>query len=188
MISKRVETFLEKYNLSNCHILVAFSGGYDSMCLLDILKRISTKYNFKLTAIHLNHGWRGQESDLEEQKCKEFCYDIGFYSEKLADNIPHTETAARDARYEFFYNCAKKFNSNIIFTAHNANDNAETIYYRIMRGTGLTGLEGIPENRDIFYRPILTVYRNEIEQYCKKNNLIPNNDSSNKDSKYKRNQ
>ena len=187
MISKRVDAFLEKYNLSNCHILVAFSGGYDSMCLLDVLKKIAPRHNIKLTALHLNHGWRGNESDLEEQKCKKFCTDIEFYSESLADNIPHTETAAREARYDFFYKCATKFNTNIIFTAHNANDNAETIFYRIMRGTGLTGLEGIPEKRDIFYRPILSVYRNEIEQYCNENNLTPNNDSSNKNSKYTRN-
>lgn len=187
MISKTVETFLEKYNLQNSNILVAFSGGYDSMCLLDVLKKLSNKYHLNITAIHLNHNWRGKESDFEEENCKKFCSDVNFYCEKLADNVPHTETAAREARYEFFNRCAKKFNSEVIFTAHNANDNAETIFYRLIKGTGLTGLEGIPEKRDIFYRPILTIYRDEIEAYCIKENLTPNNDSSNKDSKYARN-
>jgi len=187
MITETVETFLEKYNLKNSNILVAFSGGFDSMCLLHVLKKLSKKYHFSITAIHLNHGWRGKESDNEEEICKNFCADIEFYSEKLPDNIPHTETAGREARYDFFYKCAKKFDSNIIFTAHNANDNAETVFYRLMKGTGLTGLEGIPEKRDIFYRPILTIYRENIEQYCKDNNLTPNNDSSNQNLKYTRN-
>jgi len=187
MISKTVEAFLEKYHLTNSKILVAFSGGYDSMCLLHVLKKLSTKFNIELIAIHLNHNWRGVESDLEEQSCKEFCNDINFYSEKLSDTVPHTETAARDARYDFFKRCADKFNSNIILTAHNANDNAETIFYRMLKGTGLTGLEGIQEHRDIYYRPILEIYRDEILDYCATNNLSPNNDSSNLDTSYARN-
>ncbi len=187
MITKTVEAFLEKHNLTNCNILVAFSGGFDSMCLLHILKKLAPKHNLTLTAIHLNHGWRGEESDLEELNCKNFCDDINFYSEKLPPNIPHTETAARNARYSFFEKCAKKFNSTAILTAHNTDDNAETIYYRLIKGTGLTGLEGIPEKRGIFYRPLLTTYRKDIEEYCKKENLTPNNDSSNQNTKYARN-
>ena len=166
MISNIVETFLITHNLTEKNILVAFSGGYDSMCLLHILKELSCKYNYKLTAIHLNHNWRGEESDNEELNCRNFCLDIDFYSEKLPTNIPHTETSARDARYEFFNKCAKKFNSNVIFTAHNANDNAETIFYRLLKGTGITGLQGIPAVRDIYYRPLLTIFRKDIENYC----------------------
>ncbi len=189
MLKKTVELFLEKHKLLNAknNIIVAFSGGYDSMCLLDIMMKLKAEYHFNLIAIHLNHNWRGKESDNEEETCKSFCKNVTFYSERLSAEIPHTETAAREARYNFFEKCAKKFNSRIILTAHNANDNAETIYYRMQKGTGITGLEGIQENRRIYYRPLLSIYRNDIEKYCKENNLKPNNDSSNTDTKYARN-
>ena len=101
-----------------------------------------------------------------------------FYSETLPDSIEHTETAARDARYDFFKRCAKKYNSNVVFTAHNFDDNAETILYRITKGTGIIGLQGIGKCRDnLFYRPLLSTQRSEIEQYCKENNLKPNKNS-----------
>lgn len=188
-ICAKIKSFLKKYNLDNKDLiyLVGFSGGYDSMCLLSALKKATPKN--KIIALHLNHKWRGEESDREELNCKEFCKSIGtdFYTENLPINIPHTETAARDARYKFFENCAKKFQSNIVFTAHNANDNAETLIYRICKGTGVSGLQGIAEKRDIFYRPLLSVKRESIEKYCAENKLSPNSDSSNKDKKYKRN-
>lgn len=189
MIIDAVELFLEKYNLlkPKNNIIVAFSGGYDSMCLLDVMKELAAKYDLNLCAVHLNHGWRGEESDKEEENCKNFCSDINFYSEKLSPDIPHTETAAREARYKFFEKCAKKFNSKVILTAHNANDNAETVFYRITRGTGITGLEGINETRGIYYRPLLNIYRADIEKYCTDKNLTPNIDSSNFNTEFARN-
>lgn len=186
-ITGKVKYFLTKHNLMNTknNILVAFSGGYDSMCLLDIL----SEFNLNILAIHLNHNWRGEESDKEEENCRFFCKSkkIDFYCEKLPAGLPRTETAARKARYDFFENCAKKFNSTAVLTAHNANDNAETIIYRMVKGTGITGLCGISEKREIFYRPLLNVQRGEIEEYCRQKNLTPNCDSSNIDLKYKRN-
>ena len=188
-INSKIKSFLKKYNLDSKDLvyLIGFSGGYDSMCLLDILHKISPKN--KIVALHLNHKWRGKESDREEENCKNFCEKLGvkFYYENLSPKIPHTETAAREERYKFFERCAKKFNSNIIFTAHNKNDNAETLIYRICTGTGISGLQGIAEHREIYYRPLLTVSREEIENYCRQNKLKPNNDSSNSDTKYKRN-
>lgn len=188
-IQQKIESFLKDYKLNKVEYtyLVAFSGGYDSMCLLDSLKRNRPKN--KIVAIHINHNWRGEESDCEENNCRIFCKKIGveFYCEKLDNKIPHTETAAREARYKFFENCAKKFNTEIVFTAHNKNDNAETLIYRICNGTGITGLQGISENRDIYYRPLLSVSREDIEKYCQDNALKPNSDSSNFDTKYKRN-
>ena len=166
--------------------LVAFSGGADSMCLLHALKSVSSN---RIIAVHLNHNWRGEESDNEETNCRIFCEKTGveFYSEKLSSDVPKTETAARDARYQFFLNCAEKFNSEVIFTAHNANDNAETVLYRIVKGTGIDGLSGIAEVRAPFYRPLIKISREEIEDYCKNNNLRPNIDSSNFDTNYNRN-
>ena len=157
-INSKIKSFLKKYNLDNKELvyLVGFSGGYDSMCLLDILHKISPKN--KIIALHLNHKWRGKESDKEEVNCKKFCEKIGveFYSESLSPKTPHTETAAREARYKFFEKCGSKFNSDIIFTAHNKNDNAETLIYRICTGTGISGLQGIAENRGIFVLEIKT--------------------------------
>ncbi|MBD5403325.1 tRNA lysidine(34) synthetase TilS [bacterium] len=187
-IQKTIKSFLEKFEIDKQDLvyLVAFSGGFDSMCLLDCLKKLTTN---KIVAIHLNHNWRGEESKNEELNCKNFCSSIGveFYSETLDENVPHTETAARDARYLFFERCAKHFNSTVVFTAHNKNDNAETLIYRIAKGTGISGLQGIAENRGIYYRPLLNICRKDIEKYCQKYNLTPNSDSSNTNTKYKRN-
>jgi len=178
-----IKSFIKKYNLSGTFI-VAFSGGYDSMCLLDMLYK-----DYDVVAVHLNHNWRGEESLNEAKVCENFCLTRGikFYTETLGDDIAHTETCAREARYDFFKRCAKKFNSKVVFTAHNYDDNAETVLYRIIKGTGLTGLQGIAEHRDIFYRPLLSVKRKDIEAYCAEHNLTPNKDSSNEDTKYKRN-
>ncbi len=184
MIKDCVEKFINKYNLTGTFI-VAFSGGYDSMCLLDVLSKITNN----IVAVHLNHNWRGEESQKEEENCRKFAQskNIKYYTETLSDNIEKTETSAREARYEFLKKCAKKFNSKVVFTAHNYDDNAETILYRIIKGTGTVGLQGILEQRDIFYRPLLKISREEIEKYINNNNLIPNIDSSNSNQKYKRN-
>lgn len=188
-IYDKIIQFLKFYNIEKDEFtyLVGFSGGYDSMCLLYALKKL--KPSNRIVAIHLNHKWRGEESDAEEENCKAFCKKLGveIYCENLSSKVAHTETAARDARYEFFEKCAKKYNSKIVFTAHNFNDNAETLVYRICKGTGINGLQGISENRGIFYRPLLSVSRCDIEKFCEENNLNPNRDSSNGNIKYKRN-
>ena len=190
-----VDKFLIKYGLNtqNITLMVGFSGGYDSCALLHILTHLKSKYGFKLCAAHLNHGWRGEEANAEEQNCKDFClkYNINFYSEKLSADIAKTETAAREARYKFFIRAAKYFDTNNILTAHNKTDVSETILYRIAKGTGIKGLCGIDEKRTLdslnIYRPILNIPREEIEFYCENNNLTPNNDSSNFNTKYNRN-
>lgn len=184
MLKNKVEAFLKKHSISKT-VLVAFSGGYDSMCLLNVLLEL----NLHPIAIHLNHNWRGEESRQEEENCRKFCHTHGleFYSETLPAGVKANETEAREARYDFFERCAQKFNSQTVLTAHNADDNAETILYRIAKGTGIEGLKGISPVRGIYYRPLLTTYRTEIEEYCKKHNLTPNSDSSNENTKYKRN-
>lgn len=189
-----VKRFLEKHDLANSNktILVGFSGGFDSCAMLDALAKLQNEFNFKLCAAHLNHGWRA-EADTEEKACQEFCKqrNIEFYSEKLNPTTPKTETAAREARYKFFERAAKYFDTKIILTAHTKSDNVETILYRIARGTGISGLCAINETRRLnnieIFRPILSLTRQDIEKYCAQNNLTPNNDTSNFDTKYKRN-
>lgn len=163
------------------------------MCLLDILNDLSKKNNFKIIAVHLNHNWRGEESDNEEQNCKEFCKqrNINFYSERLSDKVKKSETAAREARQKFFKKCCEKFEAAGVFLAHNKSDNTETVIFRIAHGTGVKGLCGITEYSEIFgykiYRPLLSWPRQDVEEYCNTHKLNPNNDSSNLNTKYKRN-
>lgn len=183
-----VRNFLNKFQIKNERILVGYSTGCDSTVLLHTLNSLKNDFNLKIIAIHLNHGWR-KISDEEAVFAQNFCKenDIDFYTEKLPPNDTKTETLARELRYNFFENCAKKFNSKYIFLAHNKNDNIETLVYRVIKGTGLDGLCAIPQNRDVFYRPLLEVSRDEIEKYAQKYSLKFNEDLSNKDTKYRRN-
>ncbi len=194
-MKETVRNILKKYVNISCEttFIVGFSGGWDSMCLLDIMNKLSKEYGFLLVAAHLNHNWRGKESEAEKERCLAFCEenDITFISDTLAEGTKATELVAREMRYDFFKRCAEEFEADAILTAHTKSDNAETILYRIIKGTGLNGLEGIRELRDLggfkVIRPILNFARKDIEEYCIKNELYPNNDSSNKNTKYARN-
>lgn len=190
-----VDKFLEEYGLKKADntFLVGFSGGCDSLCLLDILYGLSKKYHFRLVAAHLNHNWRGEESRQEEINCKNFCEKKGieYIAKTLEYSGVKTEKLAREARYEFFIEQAKNYPNCSIFTAHTRTDNAETLIYRIVKGTGIAGLQGIlpkniRENHPVF-RPLLSLSRKEIEDYCNSKGLVPNTDSSNFDINYKRN-
>ena len=195
MMIETVRNIIKKYVNISCEttFIVGFSGGWDSMCLLDIMNKLSKEYGFLLVAAHLNHNWRGKESEAEKERCLAFCEDndITFISDTLAEGTKATELIARELRYDFFKRCAEEFEADAILTAHTKSDNAETILYRIIKGTGLNGLEGIRELRDLggfkVIRPILNFSRKDIEEYCIKNELYPNNDSSNSNTKYARN-
>lgn len=174
-------------------VIVGFSGGWDSMCLLHIMKKISEETGINVVAAHLNHAWRGEESDDEEANAQRFCaeYDIKFRAERIDDGVKQTEAAAREQRYEFFKRTYDYNKANVLLTAHTKTDNAETVLYRIAKGTGLNGLEGIREYRRFndmnIVRPLLSFSRKEIEEYCFENEFMPNNDSSNQDTRYARN-
>ncbi len=190
-----VEKFLKKKNLLNekANYIIAFSGGFDSMALADILINLAEEYGFKVILAHLNHNWRGNKSKREEVNCANFAkeHNVTFYTETLPKDLPHTETIAREERYSFLERTAKKFKAKGIFTAHTKSDNIETVLQRIIKGTGISGLQGIKEVRELentyVYRPLLNVSRAEILNYCKEKNLNPNNDNSNKDIAYFRN-
>jgi tRNA(Ile)-lysidine synthase len=190
-----VEDFLIKHNLNKPEntFLVGFSGGCDSLCLLDILYTLSHKYGYKVVAAHLNHNWRGEESAQEEQNCKRYCdrINIECLVETLDSSGQKTESHARQARYDFFLKHAKNYRNCSIFTAHTRTDNAETIIYRLIKGTGIKGLQGIPPMRMVgevpVYRPLLNISRKNIEDYCNSKGLVANTDSSNFDTTYKRN-
>lgn len=191
-IIERIKDFLTKYNLQDKTIIVGFSGGFDSMCLLDCLSKIRQEkgfYELSIVAAHFNHNWRGEESLKEQEVCRLFAASRGveFYAKTAYSGLKKTENDARIARYEFFEEAYENFDADAVFTAHNKDDNAETVLYRIIKGTGLIGLKGISVQRNYFYRPLLKTTRAEIVNYCETNNLTPNNDSSNSDTKYRRN-
>ena len=177
-------------------VIVAFSGGPDSTCLLYILNELKEELGITLLGAHLNHCLRGQESDKDEEYAKKTCesLNIDFYSKRVdvhrisQEKNLSCEMAGREVRYEFFNELMHKFNASKIALAHNANDQAETILMRIMRGTGIEGMVGIKPVRDkIYVRPILHLSRSEIEKYCEENNINPRIDKSNLEKIYARN-
>lgn len=197
MLQKIMETIKENqmFNKED-KIIVGVSGGPDSMCLLHILSTLRNTYFIDIVAAHLNHGLRGKDADEDEEYVKKFCKknNIEFYSKRV--NIEElskewgisSEMAGREARYSFFRELFNKLGANKIAIAHNANDQCETILMRIIRGTGLEGLEGIKPVRDeIYIRPLIKVTRDEIEDYCDKNNLNPRIDNTNLQNIYSRN-
>ncbi len=168
-------------------ILVALSGGPDSVCLLHILYELKDKFNLDLGAIHINHMLRGNESDADEKYIINLCDELGIKHYVKRINIEYVakdsnvslEVAGRNERYKAFEEIRNKYNYNKIAVAHNANDQAETVLMRIMRGTGLEGLTGIkPKREDGVIRPILCLNRQEIEGYCEEKKLNPRIDAS----------
>lgn len=177
-------------------VLVALSGGPDSVCLLHILHRLKNVFNIELGAIHINHMLRGEESDNDEKYIGQLCDKLGinYYVKRIdieyiskSTNVS-LEVAGRNERYKAFEEIRKDNGYNKVAVAHNSNDQAETILMRMMRGTGLEGLTGIKAKReDGIIRPILCLNRSEIEIYCEENKLNPRIDASNYERIYSRN-
>lgn len=176
-------------------ILVGLSGGADSVCLTHALYSLKDELNITLYTAHLNHCIRGEEAERDEEFAKSFSNALGIkcFSEKLdipkfaAENNLSEETAGRQARYNFFADLCRKFSIDKIATAHNKNDNAETLLMNFMRGSSLKGLCGIPAKRDNIIRPVLHLTRAEIERYCTENGLSYVTDSTNSETVYTRN-
>lgn len=175
-------------------IVVGVSGGPDSLCLLALLDSMREKYNLTLIVAHVNHSLR-EESDFEEEYVREFSKKLGteFFSKKVDITSlsklekKSTEEVARDVRYSFFNEILDKTNANKIAVAHNKKDNAETVLLNIIRGCGTDGLIGIEPHNGNIIRPLLGIDREEIEEYCKENNLKVMLDKSNLENVYTRN-
>lgn len=197
-IKDKVYQFIKSNNMiiKGEKILVALSGGPDSICMLHILYAMRETLGIKLYAAHLNHCIRGEVADGDEEYCKRFCeeLDIPFFSKKVKvealakERHISCELAGREARYGFFHEVKEQNGINKIAVAHNANDQAETILLRLIRGSGTDGLCGIRAVRDNLYiRPILSLDRQAIEKYCEANNLEPRIDKTNLENIYTRN-
>ncbi|MBD7910976.1 MULTISPECIES: tRNA lysidine(34) synthetase TilS [Clostridium] len=197
-MKERFVNYIEKNELirKGDGIVVGLSGGPDSTCLLHLLCSIKDEMNLKIAAVHVNHMFRGDDADGDQRFSEEIskAFDVEFFYKKIdvsrygRENGLSSETAGREIRYNYFNEIMNKLKFSKIATAHNANDQVETILMRIMRGTGLEGLGGIPVKRENRYiRPILFMKREEIEQYCKVHKLNPRIDETNLERLYSRN-
>lgn len=188
---------IEKYNLiqNGDKIVIGVSGGPDSICLLHILNSLKEKYNLQLFVAHINHMIR-ENAKIDEEYVVQFCKKIDVpvfvahidVVDMAKQEKMSTEEAGRNVRYSFFDEVLKKTASNKIAIAHNSNDKAETVIMNILRGSGISGLKGIEPKRDNKYiRPLIETSREEIENYCKENNLETRHDESNDENVYNRN-
>lgn len=193
MIAERVLAFLQAQGMQpGAHAVVGLSGGADSVCLLHVLQSLDT-LPLRLTAVHVNHGLRGEEAARDERFCRQFCGAHGIAFLAVHVDVPAEsaktgeghEACGRRLRYAAFRKAAGE--DGYILTAHTADDNAETVLLHLLRGTGLSGLCGIPPVRGNILRPLLSCTRADVEQYCAQHDLTYMTDSTNESDLYLRN-
>lgn len=190
----RIYGFIKENDMlhSGDTVVCGLSGGADSVCLLIALNELKNRLGISVEALHVNHCLRGAESDGDEEFCRRLCEKLGitFSAERCDVNSfsreysLSCEEAARRLRYDIFtaHSHGKK-----IATAHNANDNLETMILNLARGTGLKGIAGIPPVRGNIIRPLLETSRSEIEEFLKAQNQDFVTDSTNLTEDYTRN-
>jgi tRNA(Ile)-lysidine synthase len=196
-IEKKASDFIISNDLiyENDRVLIGLSGGPDSVFALHILIKLSSVLKYKVFAAHVNHSLRGKESDDDEEFCTKLCERTNIKLHKKSIDIAavranskrSTEELARIERYSFFNDLSDKYSYNKIVTAHNKDDNAETVLLNLIRGTGLSGLSGIPIRRDNIVRPFLHITKEEILEYLAYNNYQFRIDSSNIENEFDRN-
>ena len=187
---------LTNFVAKNDKVAVALSGGSDSMALLHFLLANSKTIGYEVLAINVEHGIRGESSIKDTNFVKDYCENNGVEllcykvdcPKYAKENNLSIEQAGRKLRYEFFYNAIKENICNKVATAHHLKDNAESVLFNILRGSGLKGAVGIKENYcNQIIRPFLSVSKTEIEEYIKKNNIPFVTDESNFSLDYTRN-
>ncbi|HOP74036.1 MAG TPA: tRNA lysidine(34) synthetase TilS [Bacillota bacterium] len=176
-------------------VVVGFSGGIDSVCLLHVLQSLA-EYRLQLVVLYVNHSLRPEENRAEVELLEQYGRQYGLLTKQVIIDIPgrlrskpqSLQLLARNERYRIFEEVRREFSASKIALAHHRDDQAETILYRLIRGTGLDGLAGIPVERDgVYVRPLLGVTRAEIRDYVTAHNLKWVEDSSNHKLLYQRN-
>lgn len=175
-------------------IVLGFSGGPDSVFLLEMFLKLKSYYEFDIVLAHVNHLLRGEDAFIDEEFCKNIGkkYNLPIYVRRIDINKKSKEEnigleeAGRKGRYDFFHEIMEKENCNKIALAHNLDDQIETFLFRMIRGTSLLGLEGI-NSRDLYIRPINDLYKSEIMEYLNSNNIDYRLDLTNFENEYTRN-
>ena len=179
-------------DIKNKTLAVAYSGGIDSQVLLNIAYRLKDELSFNLIIIHVNYNLRGEDSTNDELFARDMAkkYNIEIYVKEIAPNSyngKNIQLEARNDRYNFFEELHNKKIYDYLLIAHNKDDLAETIIYRMIKGAGTNVYKSLRDKKGYILRPILNFYRKDIEEYAKNNNLEHREDVSNKKNYYSRN-
>ena len=194
---QRVSTFVEKWQMiqKEDKIVLGVSGGADSICLLFVLLELQKIYGFDMIAVHVHHGLRGDAADRDvafvkkvceenDIQCEVFYEDVELIAKKRKQSI---EEAGREVRRKIFEKVLDSFEGTKIALAHHKNDNVETLFMNLARGTGIQGLGGIHPIKGNTIRPLLCVERKEIEDYLEEKGISYCTDDTNNSDEYTRN-
>ena len=187
---QNLENLIRKENLfkKGDGFVIGVSGGVDSVTLLYCLNRLKKAWKFKIYVAHLNHGLR-KEAGIDENFVNELAkkYKLPFFTKKVKLPRANIEEAGREERYKFFREIQKETKATHIITAHNLNDNVETVLLNLVRGAGLAGLSGMKLKEREIVRPFLNFKRTEIEISARKNKLKWREDPTNRQLRFSRN-
>lgn len=196
-LEDNVISTIKKHNmlLGGEKIIIAVSGGADSICLLSVMNNIADKFNFKIVAVHVNHNIRGNEAKRDEEFVEHFCNKRNIECIIESVDVPSIakkdkislELAGRNVRYNIFNKILREKNADKILVAHNKNDSVETVIMKLIRGTSLNGLKGISPTNGNIIRPLIECSRDDIEKYLKSCNIDFVTDSTNNEDLYTRN-
>ena len=194
---EEVKKDIQKYGLlhKGAGVIAGISGGADSVCLLKVLKELKDEFRLRLTAVHVNHGLRGEEADKDQAYVEELCGQWEIPLRIFREDIKSLsrqrkiseEEAGREIRYGRFEQVMNETGSSCVAVAHQREDQAETIVLHIFRGTGLDGLCGMSMKQGRVIRPLLNISRDQILRFLSENNISYRTDSSNLTNDYARN-
>ncbi len=195
MIKEKVLKTIRKFSLvpPGSKVIVALSGGPDSVALLSVLLELKNGLQIEVEAVHVNHMLRGEESFRDEEFVKELCRRLKVPLTVKRVNVldvskgKNVEAVARELRYKALYQVLKERKGDLVALGHTASDLVETVLLNLTKGTGLKGLRGFLPKRDVFIRPLFEVKRREVEEYLKERGIPYVVDSSNLKTDFERN-
>ena len=195
-IERQTVEFINRYNLSNKKILIAFSGGRDSVALFDLFYKNRVKFGLLIFICYVNHNLRGEDSNREEEFIDDFFKkfpEVVIFKKRINENFwseqnkSSTEIIARNIRYDFFKEIIDRQKIDFLLTAHHFDDKIETFFINLFRAGGVDTLSSIKERRKNVLRPLLSVKREQINSYIEDNNLKFFEDFTNNENNFLRN-